>query len=489
MRKKSLPPQHYTDNILQQAKQAAEETSAKCVIDEHCREEIDKVNSELKHCQLKNEFLADICNGLSVEIADLNQKVENMELNVSKRSIMLAGWRLKNAKKDDAIMELENFFDQKLNAAVVIDDYFYLGQSIVVEFQCTADKRLVMRNKSSLKDSHPNVFINEYTPIQTAEKRKREKFIIKQLEEVGNSEGTEIKTEFTQAGLTVQGVPYRKQVQPPSPKELINLSLTELDKVLKIKMLKGKVIHKDGSKFLAYSAPASTHQEVREMYMKLKLTRPEARHVVCAYMLPGPIHVSHDFHDDGEHGGGRTLLQFMEEKNMVNSAVFVIRKYGGVKLGPARFECYRQAVNSMLQVKLDQSSASIETQYVPPDNSNRYQQRQQRQQQQSRPRNQRNRQQHHYNQRQITEQRHPYYPRHSTPRVNGDAYNRGAAAVRRPYRSTQQPPPRRQSRYEDLMGQNQNFDDRLFTFTNPDPNHRIRDWAAEAEHGHRATNV
>ena len=42
--------------------------------------------------------------------------------------------------------------------------------------------------------------------------------------------------------------------------------------------------------------------------------------------------------DDQEHGGGKTLLNYMCRQKMYNMALFVVRYYGGVKLGPAHFD-------------------------------------------------------------------------------------------------------------------------------------------------------
>ena len=297
------------------------------IIDEEHKKQIKSVKDELKFCQLKNEILSDICTGMSTEIADLNQKVEHLELNAAKKSIIITGLTLRHNRKDDAIQEIEEFMDTNLHTPVVVDDYFYLGQAIVIEFQCAADRRSVLKNKSMLKDIPGNIFINEYTPLFTNEKRRRERQIVRDLDDIAKKEKTEINVEYTAAGLTVQGTPYRKQVVPPTAKELISLSVKELDKIINLKMQKGKVIVKDNSRFLAYTAEASSYQQIREMYMKIKLTRPEARHAVCAYIIPGLHHNARDFHDDGEPGAGRVLLQQLEDRGLNNIAVFVIRKY------------------------------------------------------------------------------------------------------------------------------------------------------------------
>ena len=115
-------------------------------------------------------------------------------------------------------------------------------------------------------------------------------------------------------------------------------------------MSKSREFNKQGSVFRAYSIPANTYQDVRDFYRKLKLVQPSSRHIPCAYQLPttGPFYESSDFHDDGEPGSGRVLLNFLHTRNIQNTALFVVRKYGGVKLGADRFTMYEHAAKSIL---------------------------------------------------------------------------------------------------------------------------------------------
>ena len=77
------------------------------------------------------------------------------------------------------------------------------------------------------------------------------------------------------------------------------------------------------------------------MYLKLRLTYPQARHIICAYNLKNEDQqqknlYNSDYCDDGEIGAGRHLLKILHECDLTNRAVFVVRKCGE-KLGPNRF--------------------------------------------------------------------------------------------------------------------------------------------------------
>lgn len=48
-------------------------------------------------------------------------------------------------------------------------------------------------------------------------------------------------------------------------------------------------------------------------------------------------------------GGGRCLLKCLQELKVVNAAVFIIRYYGGVRVGAARFECMEKLAKIALR--------------------------------------------------------------------------------------------------------------------------------------------
>ena len=224
----------------------------------------------------------------------------------------MTGFELYLDNKDENILLLNQFFDQNLGLQVEVEDYFFLGKSfpkpVVVEFQRGYEKRLVMKNKSLLKDlnSPRKVFINDYVPLVTQEKRRRERKIINDIEASidPNDEEADPGVTYTKAGLTIQGTPYRKKIKPPSPRDLLDLEADELKRILNIETKRGEQLTKDNSKFFAYLIPATTYQQIKEAYMKLKLVQPNARHIVCAYVIQGPTFQAHDFQDDGEPGAG-----------------------------------------------------------------------------------------------------------------------------------------------------------------------------------------
>ena len=140
----------------------------------------------------------------------------------------------------------------------------------------------------------------------------------------------------------------------------------EMEKQNKIKLTAADPITVQNSSFMAYACRASQLIEVKRAYRRIRRLHPGADHIVAAYSIK-----SHrGYQDDGEHSAGYKLLRYMEgetdqdeegeeeqaeddgfqqqkgrkeKKKTANTAVFVVRLFGGVHLGPDRFKHIRNA--------------------------------------------------------------------------------------------------------------------------------------------------
>ena len=73
--------------------------------------------------------------------------------------------------------------------------------------------------------------------------------------------------------------------------------------------------------------------------VKLKIKHADATHISCGYRLKSPcLNTDQGYNDDGEIGQGRTILNALKERSMIEIAVFVVRYYGGRQMGKRRFE-------------------------------------------------------------------------------------------------------------------------------------------------------
>ncbi len=103
------------------------------------------------------------------------------------------------------------------------------------------------------------------------------------------------------------------------------------------------------SKFIAYLVPYSNYESTLK---KLKSKHPKARHFVTAYRYLNEFKqtVEHSS-DDGEPKGtsGKPSLMVLQGQNLINSAVIIVRYFGGTKLGTGGLvRAYSDAVNLVI---------------------------------------------------------------------------------------------------------------------------------------------
>ncbi len=103
------------------------------------------------------------------------------------------------------------------------------------------------------------------------------------------------------------------------------------------------------SKFIAWLTPYDTYKITLE---KLKSQHPKARHFVTAYRYLNEYEqvVEHSS-DDGEPKGtsGKPSLMVLQGQELINTAVIVVRYFGGTKLGTGGLvRAYSDAVNKVL---------------------------------------------------------------------------------------------------------------------------------------------
>ena len=313
--------------------------------------EIDKLKCEVAMYKHRTTILTDVCERFQTEMQDMQTRLDNIELNNCKKMLIITGLYTLSQKKNEIINEVTNFIDVNLGMQINIEDMFTLGYNeprpIVISLQSVYEKKLILQNKAALKDQgQTRVFINEYVPSNTQERRRKEKEIIDVARQMGVERGTETAIAYHKGKLTIDGHYYRPKVVPPTPKELINMNIDDLNRVQKMSLQKGQEFTQDGSKFLVYKFEnAESHQQIRDLYKKMKIIEPTARHIPCAYWLPGEDkHYTQASHDDGEAGAGRILLQNLLQYGRQGTVVFAVRRYGGVKIGTDRFDLYSKSV-------------------------------------------------------------------------------------------------------------------------------------------------
>lgn len=89
------------------------------------------------------------------------------------------------------------------------------------------------------------------------------------------------------------------------------------------------------SRFIAIAKSCNNIASFESCFSELKTIYPDANHIVYAYVIIEDDTMRIKCSDDGEPSGtaGRPILSHIQGKKLVDTAIFVIRYFGGVKLG------------------------------------------------------------------------------------------------------------------------------------------------------------
>ena len=107
-----------------------------------------------------------------------------------------------------------------------------------------------------------------------------------------------------------------------------------------------------GSRFLAYAYPVSSADEFKKQLKLLKDEHPKAVHHSFAYRI-GTDGNNFRSSDDGEPSGtaGKPILGQIDSKHLTNTAVVVVRYFGGTLLGvPGLINAYKTVTSLALQL-------------------------------------------------------------------------------------------------------------------------------------------
>lgn len=87
------------------------------------------------------------------------------------------------------------------------------------------------------------------------------------------------------------------------------------------------------SRFIGYFLRCTDVKEIEYALAELKKQHKKATHICYAYSLKSPF--LEKAVDDGEPGGtaGRPILSVIQKKGFADVCVFVVRYFGGIKLG------------------------------------------------------------------------------------------------------------------------------------------------------------
>ena len=101
-----------------------------------------------------------------------------------------------------------------------------------------------------------------------------------------------------------------------------------------------------GSKFNALLKPIESFSDFKLNLKSIRLENPKSSHVCSACRIFSSNFIQERASDDGEPAGsaGQPILNELKRNSIVNAGVFIVRYYGGTKLGiPGLIHSYSEA--------------------------------------------------------------------------------------------------------------------------------------------------
>ena len=218
-------------------------------------------------------------------------------------------------------------------------------------------KAKILAKRTSLKDitneEGAHYYVNKQIPDQWAEENRERREQIRTAKDKAQQVGQNVDIKIQNRVVYVNHQPIRKFLEVPKPRDLF-VDKQEQEKIDKIKTYHSDEYTKKGSSFTAHAVKCSSMTEVRRAYIKMKQLYPDATHIPTAYIIKN----GEGYQDDREHSASSKMLNVLKNNDIQNLAVFVVRYYGGIHLGPTRHQMIQDAIIEVI--------AKLKTGSIPP---------------------------------------------------------------------------------------------------------------------------
>lgn len=311
--------------------------------------------AEIKELKEKVEILSNTVIRLDQQFQEANTKLLDMQARSMRKNLIISGIREpKNESPDQLKRAVATFIRETLqvNSDVqlkIVHRLNYIDNSeyrpVIIKVSTVDDKLMLLSHGSNLKgkvnDKNRYYYLNEQLPDKYAEDKRYAQLWIKENKAKPANDQSQMK--IYKNKLRINNAPYNQKLKPPSTAEILRLDHDEILTVKQAPTVFGDSTMLECSEFISYAAKVTSVEQVRVAYRKLRIKYADATHIVSAYRLDPPNGpYNQEATDDGEHGGGRCLLNVLQENQITNMVVFIVRFFGGKHIGAARFDTMRQ---------------------------------------------------------------------------------------------------------------------------------------------------
>lgn len=197
---------------------------------------------------------------------------------------------------------------------------------------------------SALKDQVDQygqaLFIKDQAPEAYIEKRKQISARLKILREENEKKPVNERSviRVNNDNILVDDIVDTVEVNTLQPVDLFlnDAEQSEVDKIAaRIQETDLKIVR--NSHFIGHAIKVHSTQQVNRAYVALAQRYAAMDHIFMAYALKEEGRVKSGHCDDGEHGGGNSIKRILLRDKVKNTAIFIVRKFGGVHLGLDHF--------------------------------------------------------------------------------------------------------------------------------------------------------
>ena len=300
----------------------------------------------------KVQIMADIIVCQDEKITQLNDKILAMQAWSMKQNLILSG--VTETENENSEKISTDFFknkmkldDVKIDAAHRIGTGKYRPMVIRLANQWQKAKIFGSINKlKGLKNENKRFYrLDNQLPDELNAKKKHLLYHLKEAKAVPLAHRLDVA--FKKGQLYVNQKQYIQEIVAPRPTDMLFAPQSLIKRSKELCIHKGDKLVERASTFQGYITEVQSIQDINAAYYKIRCLHGCAHHILCAYQLPGcngPV--NQDCIDDGEHSASINLLQYLKKHELLNMAIFVVRYYGGTKLGPSHFQMIMDAAKS-----------------------------------------------------------------------------------------------------------------------------------------------
>ena len=321
-------------------------------------EQVEELTENLKVSKNENELLRKrlaIAEGTIIRsertLSSLEEKIKDLTARSMRDNVILKNMPEYSDETADSLEQrIMSFFEKDLNihpdklVDITIERAHRFGKAAkgkprqVVAKLSHRGKSVVMAHVKNLSKTSNIKISEQFPPEMHSNRNKLWPDFVK-----AKQEGRRVK--WKQDELVVDG-------RTMKPRQDVNtdINMDISDAALKLTIKHTAIETKDGNSFQGHAVQIKSADDVIPAIKALcaDFRISGASHVSYAYRVGNQNHSFHNWEDDGEWGGGRTIMERIKETGSFNTLICVTHWCGTRALGEERFACIKSVADAAL---------------------------------------------------------------------------------------------------------------------------------------------